>query len=76
MEKILAWVYGEEVLRSPYDARREPRISTSKLLPEILRLMEQGWSYRLIGEKLGFTRNSVEHVVVRHRKSQGKQQNV
>ena len=74
MAKILACSYGEDVLGPLTAARREPKLTTSKLLPQILELKEQGLTYREIGERLGISRNSVDHVVVRHRERQRKQQ--
>jgi orotate phosphoribosyltransferase-like protein len=63
-------------LRPLYDARPDPRITTSRLLPRILELKDRGWSYRRIGEKLGVTKRAVEHVMARHRKNLRKEQTV
>jgi orotate phosphoribosyltransferase-like protein len=64
------------VLRPLYDARPDPRITTSRLLPQILKLKEQGWSYSRIADKLGVRKKQVEHVMARHRKKARKQQAV
>lgn len=69
VRKILAGYYGEEVLRPLHASRPDPRITTSRLLPQILKLKEQGRSYRQIADKLGVRKKQVEHVMARHRKN-------
>jgi hypothetical protein len=63
--------FGPQEIRAFEAHREDRRCTTSKLLPRILELQAQGLSYAKIGKELGKSKKSVEHVMARHRKSQG-----
>ncbi len=63
LAKALVGHFGPEEIAPYYKIRQANRISTSKLLPEILQYKQEGLSYREIGEKLGLTKRQVEHVM-------------
>jgi hypothetical protein len=58
---------GEEVRAVEDRGRRARRLTTSKLLPEVLALTDGGLSQREVAERLGLTRRQVEHVLRRWR---------
>lgn len=51
---------------------RQPgqRVKSDRLAPKVLRLVEQGWSYRKIGKELNLSKNTVGDIVKRHRQLQ------
>jgi hypothetical protein len=64
----LRGVFGPEEIEPLLARRQDTRITTSKLLPEILQLKGEGLTYAQIGSRVGLTARQVEHVLTRHRK--------
>jgi DNA-binding NarL/FixJ family response regulator len=62
--------FGQEEIAPFHKIRQDNRISTSRLLPQILQLKGEGKNYREIGKELGLTKRQVEHVMAQWRKSQ------
>jgi hypothetical protein len=71
LAKGLRGVFGPEEIEPLLARRQDTRITTSKLLPEILQLKKDGLPYREIGRRLGLTARQIEHVLSRHRKHSG-----
>jgi hypothetical protein len=71
LAKGLRGVFGPEEIERLETRRQDRRITASRLLPEILRLKGEGLCYRLIAERLGVTRKSVEHCLRRWRRRGG-----
>ena len=71
LAKGLRAVFGPEEIEPLLARRQDSRITTSKLLPEVLRLKGEGLTYARIGQRLGLTARQVEHVLSRHRKHSG-----
>jgi hypothetical protein len=69
--KASCGVFGPEEIEPLLARRRDLRITTNKLLPEILRLRGEGLTYAQIGSRVGLTVRQVEHVLSRHRKHSG-----
>jgi hypothetical protein len=64
--RLLARTFAREEVRAIEDRRRQDRrLTTSKLLPEMLALKNEGLSQREIAERLGLTKRQVEHVLRR-----------
>ncbi len=45
------------------------RVKANKLSPKVLQLLESGYSYRKIAEKLNLSKTTVNDIVKRHRQS-------
>jgi hypothetical protein len=67
----LRGVFGREEIEPLLARRQAPRITISKLLPEVLRLKGEGFTRAQIGQRLGLTVRQIEHVLSRHRKHSG-----
>ncbi len=67
----LRGIFGRDEIEPLLAHRQDPRITTSRLLPEILRLRSKGLSYRRIGQRLELSARQVEQVLSRHRKLSG-----
>ena len=63
--------FGPEEIEPLLARRQDSRITTSKLLPEVLRRKYEGLTNAQIGQRLGLTARQVEHVLRRHRKHSG-----
>ena len=64
-------VFGPEEIEPLLARRQDSRITTSKVLPEILRLKGEGLTCARIEQRLGLTARQVEHILSRHRKHSG-----
>ena len=71
LAKGLRAVFGPEEIEPLLARRQDSRITTSKLLPEVLRRKYEGLTNAQIGQRLGLTARQVEHVLRRHRKHSG-----
>jgi hypothetical protein len=60
--------FGPEDIEPLHARRQDRRITTSRLLPEMLRLKGEGLTYAQIGRRLGVSKRAVEHVMVRSRR--------
>jgi hypothetical protein len=66
--RLLARTFASEEVRAIEDRRRQGRrLTTSKLLPEVLALKNGGLLQREVAERLGLTKRQVEHVLRRWR---------
>ena len=52
---------------------RQPgqRVKSDRLAPKVLKLLEDGWSYRKIGKELNISKNTVMDIVKRHQRETG-----
>ena len=69
-ERVRSGIAAAKARGKTFGRRPGHRPKADRLAPKVLRLVEEGWSYRDIAKEVRLSKNTVMSIVHRHRKAQ------
>jgi putative DNA-invertase from lambdoid prophage Rac len=68
-ERVRSGIAAAKARGQKLGRQQGQRVKADKLSPKVLQLVESGYSYRKIAEKLNLSKTTVNDIVKRHRQS-------